>query len=201
MFLLLVASFTTWAFPRRVPVTGGVVQEHLVHAFERLGEIVLQGRERGANGRGAEAVRDEAEVREAALDPRLQDGAGSAVPDRCPVLRQQIRKFFTKLPAKGWARHRKSPSVSLSLALERRRSYKPRGAGSPKSEANVGDSALFPFPALSLLEQLGLKGKRGWGGNAPLPPQSLAFPRLQPFSLPFQDRVDSALGHSLGFSG
>lgn len=97
MFLLLVASFTTWAFPRRVPVSGGVVQEHLVHAFERLGEIVLQGRERGANGRGAEAVRDEAEVREAALDPRLQDRAGPAVADGRPVLSQQICKFFTKL--------------------------------------------------------------------------------------------------------
>ena len=101
MFLLLVASFTTWASPRRVPVSGGVVQEHLVHAFERLGEIVLQGRERGANGRGAEAMRDEAEVREATLDPRLQDGAGPAVPNRSPVLSQQIRKFFTKLPANG----------------------------------------------------------------------------------------------------
>lgn len=100
VFLLLVASFTTWAFPRRVPVSGGVVQEHLVHAFERLSEIVLQGRERGANGWGAEAMRDEAEVREAALDPWLQDGAGPAVPDWCPVLRQQIRKFFTKLPTK-----------------------------------------------------------------------------------------------------
>lgn len=97
VFLLLVASFTTWAFPRRVPVSGGVVQEHLVHAFERFGEIVLQGRERGANGRGAEAVRDEAEVREAALDSGLQDGAGPAVPDRRPVLGQQIRKFFTEL--------------------------------------------------------------------------------------------------------
>lgn len=100
MFLLLVASFTTWAFPRRVPVSG-VVQEHLVHAFERLGEIVLQGRERSANGRGTEAVRDETEVRETALDARLQDGAGPAVSDRCPVLSQQIRKFFTKLPEKG----------------------------------------------------------------------------------------------------
>ena len=127
MFLLLVASFTTWAFPRRVPVSGGVVQEHLVHAFERLGEIVLQGRERGANGRGAEAVRDEAEVREAALDPRLQDGAGPAVSDRRPVLSQQIRKFFTKLPAKGRERNnnnkkakqqqQKTPSVSLSLTF------------------------------------------------------------------------------------
>lgn len=86
MFFLLVASFTTWAFPRRVPVSG-VVQEHLVHAFERFGEIVLQGRECSANSRGAEAVRDETEVREAALDARLQDGAGPAVPDRCPVLR------------------------------------------------------------------------------------------------------------------
>lgn len=98
VFFLLVASFTTWAFPRRVPVSG-VVQEHLVHAFERFGEIVLQGRERSANGRGAEAVRDETEVREAALDARFQDGAGPAVTDRCPVLRQQIRELFTKLPA------------------------------------------------------------------------------------------------------
>lgn len=131
MFLLLVASFTTWAFPRRVPVSGGVVQEHLVHAFERLSEIVLQGRERGANGRGAEAVRDEAEVREAALDPWLQDGAGPAVPDGRPVLRQQIRKFFTKLPVKSWERNKNSPLVSLSSAVERRRSYKPRGTRSP----------------------------------------------------------------------
>lgn len=131
VFLLLVASFTTWAFPRRVPVSGGVVQEHLVHAFERLSEIVLQGRERGANGRGAEAVRDEAEVREAALDPWLQDGAGPAVPDGRPVLRQQIRKFFTKLPVKSWERNKNSPLVSLSSAVERRRSYKPRGTRSP----------------------------------------------------------------------
>lgn len=108
VFLLLVASFTTWAFPRRVPVSG-VVQEHLVHAFERLGEIVLQGRERSANGRGAEAVRDETEVREAALDARLQDGAGPAVPDRRPVLRQQIRKFFTKLPAESEGGREKRP--------------------------------------------------------------------------------------------
>lgn len=139
MFLLLVASFTTWAFPRRVPVSGGGVQEHLVHAFERLGEIVLQGRERGANGRGAEAVRDEAEVREAALDPRLQDGAGPAVPNRRPVLGQQIRKLFTKLPAEGRERNKNKtkpnpPSVSWSLALERRRSHKPRGARSPESQ-------------------------------------------------------------------
>lgn len=96
VFLLLVASFTTWAFPRRVPVSG-VVQEHLVHAFESLGEIVLQGRERSTNCRGTEAVRDETEVRETALDARLQDGAGPAVSNRCPVLSQQIRKFFTKL--------------------------------------------------------------------------------------------------------
>lgn len=136
MFLLLVASFTTWAFPRRVPVSGGVVQEHLVHAFERLGEIVLQGRERGANGRGAEAVRDEAEVREAALDPRLQDRAGPAVADGRPVLSQQICKFFTKLPAEGWERNRKkkSPLVSLSLALERRGSHRPRGSPPRRAE-------------------------------------------------------------------
>ena len=166
VFLLLVASFTTWAFPRRVPVSGGGVQEHLVHAFERLGEIVLQGRERGANGRGAEAVRDEAEVREAALDPRLQDGAGPAVPNRRPVLGQQIRKLFTKLPAEGAGKEQKQnqtkPTLSVvvigirkeTLTQAQRRPV----TGEPKSEANVGDSALFPFPARSLLEQLGLEG-------------------------------------------
>lgn len=130
MFLLLVASFTTWAFPRRVPVSG-VVQEHLVHAFERLGEIVLQGRERSANGRGAEAVRDETEVREAALDAGLQNGAGPAVPDRRPVLRQQIRKFFTKLPADGEGGREKRPqSPGHSGLATQTNSHKPRGTES-----------------------------------------------------------------------
>lgn len=141
VFLLLVASFTTWAFPRRVPVSG-VVQEHLVHAFERFGEIVLQGRERSANGWGAEAVRDETEVREAALDARLQDGAGPAVPDRCPVLRQQIRELFTKLPADGEGGREKTPSESWNPGIL---SHKPRGLGSVDSKADLGDSAVsFP---------------------------------------------------------
>lgn len=99
MFLLLVASFTTWAFPRRVPVSGGVVQEHLVHAFERLGEIVLQGRDRGAHRRAAEAVGDEVEVGQTALDARLQDGVGPRVPQGRSVLGQQVGELLADLSA------------------------------------------------------------------------------------------------------
>lgn len=195
MFLLLVASFTTWAFPRRVPVSGGVVQEHLVHAFERLGEIVLQCRECGANGWGAEAVRDEAEVREAALDPRLQDGARPAVPDWRPVLRQQIRKFFTELPAKRWERHKKITLSVVVIGIRKEtlaQAQRHPVTIEPESEANVDDSALFPFPALSLLEQLGLEGKRGWGSHAPLLSQRLAFFLKSSLSPLFQGRLDSA---------
>lgn len=58
-----------------VPVVGRVVQKHLVKSFESLGEVVLEGGERGADGGRTEAVCDEGEMGEAALDARLQDGA------------------------------------------------------------------------------------------------------------------------------
>ena len=59
-----------------MPVVGRVAEKHLVESFESLGEVVLEGGERGADGGRAEAVRDEGEVGEAALDAGLQDGAG-----------------------------------------------------------------------------------------------------------------------------
>lgn len=45
-----------------MPAVGRVVEEHLVESFESLGEVVLQGGERGADGGRAEAVCDEGEV-------------------------------------------------------------------------------------------------------------------------------------------
>lgn len=73
LLLLFVAGLVA-AVP--VPVVGRVVEKHLVESFESLGEVVLEGGERGADGGRAEAVRDEGEVGEAALDAGLQDGAG-----------------------------------------------------------------------------------------------------------------------------
>lgn len=81
-----------------MPVGGLVVDEHLVEALERLGQVVLQRGERGADGRRAEAVRDEAEVRQTALDARLQDGRRTRVPERSAVLRQEVCELLTQLP-------------------------------------------------------------------------------------------------------
>lgn len=68
MLLLLVAALGAAA----VRVAVGVAAEvHFVHGLQRLGEIVLQGGDGGAHGRAAEAVRDEVEVGQAALDARL----------------------------------------------------------------------------------------------------------------------------------
>lgn len=97
MFLFLVSSFTTWSFARCVPVSSVVVQEHLVHAFESFSQVVLKGREGSADSRGPKAVSDEAEVSQAALNAWFQNRGGPAVPNRCPVLGQEICKFFTKL--------------------------------------------------------------------------------------------------------
>lgn len=47
------------AFSAVIWVTVGVVVEvHFVHGFDRLGQIVLQGRDRRAQCRGPETVRD-----------------------------------------------------------------------------------------------------------------------------------------------
>lgn len=74
LFLLFVAGCFA-GIP--VPIVGRVVQKHLVESFESLGEVVLEGGERCTDGRRAEAVCDEGEVGEAALDARLQDRGGS----------------------------------------------------------------------------------------------------------------------------
>lgn len=75
------------AFTAAVWVTVGVVVEvHFVHGLDRLGQIVLEGRDGRAQRRGPEAVRDEAEVGQTALDARFQDGLRPRVPQRRAVL-------------------------------------------------------------------------------------------------------------------
>jgi len=74
LLLLFVAGL---AASVSVSVVGWVVEKHLVQSFESLGEVVLQGGERGADGRRAEAMRDEGKVGETALDARVQDGCWS----------------------------------------------------------------------------------------------------------------------------
>ena len=100
LLLLFVATLVA-AVP--VPVVGRVAEKHLVESFESLGEVVLEGGERGADGGRAEAVRDEGEVGEAALDAGLQDGAGPRVAQGSPVLGQQVCELLTQLSAGGKA--------------------------------------------------------------------------------------------------
>ena len=88
-----------------MPVSSVVVQEHLVHAFESFSQVVLEGREGGADSGSPKAVSDEAEVSQAALNAWFQNRGGPAVSNGCPVLGQEICKFFTKLPE--WKRKRK----------------------------------------------------------------------------------------------
>lgn len=80
LFVVLVRALVV------VAIVGRVVEEHLVESFERLGEVVLQGGQGGTDGGGAEAVRDEGEVGQAALDAGLQDGGGPRVAQGSPVL-------------------------------------------------------------------------------------------------------------------
>ena len=97
--LLLFVSALVAGVP--VPVVGRVVEKHLVESFESLVEVVLEGGERGAQGGRAEAVRDEGEVGEAALDAGLQDGRGPGVAQGSPVLGQQVCELLTQLSAGG----------------------------------------------------------------------------------------------------
>lgn len=96
VFLVFLSSFRTVG--RSVLVGGLVVDEHLVEALERLGQVVLQRGECGADGWRAEAMCDEAEVRQTALDARLQDGCRTRVPERSAVLRQEVCELLTQLP-------------------------------------------------------------------------------------------------------
>lgn len=84
VFLLFV---TTFGAVVRVAV-GVVAEVHFVHGLEGLSEIVLQGGDRGAHRRAAEAMGDEVEVGQAALDAWLQDGVGPGVPQGRSVLSQ-----------------------------------------------------------------------------------------------------------------
>lgn len=111
MFLFLVSSFTTWSFPRCVPVSSVVVQEHLVHAFESFSQVVLEGCEGSADGWSPKAMGDEAEVSQAALNAWFQNRGGPAVTNGRPVLGQEICKFFTKLPARRREEGERKPSL------------------------------------------------------------------------------------------
>lgn len=82
---------------RRALRVAARAQVHFVHLFERLVQIVLQRGHGSADGRGAEAVGDEAEVGQATLDARLQDGRGAGVPQRGAVLTQQVSELLTDL--------------------------------------------------------------------------------------------------------
>lgn len=76
----------------------GRAQIHLVHLFERLVQVVLKWGHGGADGRRAEAVGDEAEVGQAALDARFHNGGRSWVSKRRAVLCQQVCELLADLP-------------------------------------------------------------------------------------------------------
>lgn len=71
----------------------------LVQQLDGLHQVALEGRQRRADGRRAEAVRQQAEVGEAALDAGLQAGRGPAAAQRGAVLGHQVHKLLTDLPA------------------------------------------------------------------------------------------------------
>lgn len=72
-----------------------------VQHFDRLHQVALEGGEGGADGRGAEAVGEQAEVGEASLDAGLQAGGGSTAAEGGAVLGHQVHKLLTDLPEKG----------------------------------------------------------------------------------------------------
>lgn len=74
-------------------------QVHFVHLFEGLAQVVLQRGHGRADGRRAEAVADEAEVGQAALNARLQDGRRTRVTQRRAVLGEQVGELLADLPA------------------------------------------------------------------------------------------------------
>lgn len=123
VLLHLLRAFTA-AFGRALRVAARA-QVHFVHLFERLVQIVLQRGHGGADGRGTEAVGDEAEVGQAALDAWLQDGRRPGVPQRGAVLTQQVSELLADLSE--WKTGKRtltilytsqSPSTGDRLALE-----------------------------------------------------------------------------------
>lgn len=91
-------------------------QVHFVHLFERLVQIVLQRGHGGTDGWGAEAVGDEAEVGQTALDARLQDGRGTGVPQRGAVLTQQVSELLNDLSEWRGKQTRSYNTVQKSLS-------------------------------------------------------------------------------------
>jgi len=71
----------------------------LVDVLDHLAEVVLDGGHGGDDRRRAEAVRDEREVREVALDVRLEHRLRTRVAERRPVLVQQVAELLHRLPA------------------------------------------------------------------------------------------------------
>lgn len=71
-----------------------------VQHFDRLHQVALEGGERGANGRSAKAVGEQAEVGEAPLDAGLQAGGGSTSAQWRAVLGHEVHKLLTDLPGR-----------------------------------------------------------------------------------------------------
>lgn len=76
----------------------GRTHVHFVHLLERLVEVVLQRGHGRTDGRRAEAMGDEAEVSQAALNPWLENGSRPRVSQRRSVLSQQVGELLTDLP-------------------------------------------------------------------------------------------------------
>lgn len=70
----------------------------LVQELEGLLQVALEGCESCADSRAPEAVGQETEVGQAALDPRLQARHRTTRPQGRAVLRHQLHKLLTHLP-------------------------------------------------------------------------------------------------------
>lgn len=69
-----------------------------VQHFDRLYQVALEGGERGADGGSAEAVGEQTEVGEAALDAGLQAGGGPTAAQWRAVLGHEVHELLTDLP-------------------------------------------------------------------------------------------------------
>lgn len=70
----------------------------LVQQLECLQQVGLESGQRRTDGGRSEAVRQQAEVGQAALDGRFQAGGGAACTQGRPVLCHQVHKLFADLP-------------------------------------------------------------------------------------------------------
>lgn len=134
-----------------MPVVGGVVEEHLVKSFEGLCEVVLEGGERGADGGRTEAVCDEGEMGEAALNAGLQDGGRPRVTEGSPVLGQQVCELLTELSA-GERHSRTSdmqPPRGLMVSPSRVASHVSAASAQPTSSGEA------VFESLTMWERAG----------------------------------------------